>query len=296
MFKYSEYMSDMFIDNVLSPYLLRCKAHRTAVEYVGYVRLLCDTCRKDFLELTEDDVEYAVQKWQSCNIARRTIRTRLSCYSSISRFIKDDLELELNFINPFDSIVRPEVCDDIKPQKIPSIDEMDMIMSQAKKAGNMWYLILALVSRACISPSKITQITRDSVFCEDAVVSLYFKDKSIVRLPDDVATLFMSYINSVALSDSEGHIFFNKQGRALTLKNLDTKVADIIKRAEVSESYTLINIRSRGILELAKAGADEVTIANYANIGAMRTRQFMEAKNMIGECPANLVNYRLATV
>ena len=290
--KYSEYMSDVFINEVLQSFFVKYKAKRTIEEYLGYLRILCDEARKDFLDIEEDDVELIIQRWDNKKLARRTIRTRLSCYNSLAEFIKNDLDKDLNFINPFENIIRPEISDNIKPQKVPTLKEVDAIISQVSDEP-MWFLILGLVTRACLSPSKITQITKDSIFKDGDKTGLYFKDKSFITLPKDIEGLFNNYVETLTLADEEGHIFFNKHGRALTLKNIDTKFADIVLKAGIEEHYTLINLRSRAILELAKAGVDENTLANYANLGARRTRQFIEAKGILEECPADLVNFRL---
>jgi len=299
-FTYSEYMSEDFIQDILSPYLASMKNKRTAVEYVGYLRLLCNKVCKDFLDITSEDAYHVFEAWKSLmrsgELSRKTICVRLACYNSISKFIQEKLDYP-DFVNPFDSIARPEVVDTVAPNKTPTMREVDMIVSQTKD-NPMYYLIMALVTRACIPSSKITRITLNSIVREDGKVALLFKNNtydshSVVVLPGDVVVLLDSYLSTLSEVDEKGHIFYNARGNALTLKNLDTAISKYVKKSGVGENYTIKDIRTRAILELVAAGASENSVMQYTGLGPMRTQQFFEVKAMLSECPADLVNYRM---
>lgn len=299
-YTYSEYMSPGFIQHYLNPYL--CKElhnKRTAKEYVGYIRLLCNSLQKDFLEITEIDAVSIMNLWQSKlhegKLTRKTICVRLSCYNSIGRYISS---VDQEYVCPFSGIGRPHVVDQISPSQIPSMREIDQIMSAAVDS-EMYYLILALVTRACISSTKITKLTVNSIIHENGRVALIFSTGKtddpyeVVTLPEDLAPIFEHYTSSLQNIDEARHLFYNKWGNALTIKNLDSAVAKIIKSSGIERQYTLKDLRTRGILELINAGADESAVMRYTGLGSMRTRQFAEAKGLISDCPADLVNYRL---
>lgn len=299
-YSYSEYMSSGFIDRYLAPYLDKELSNkRTAKEYVGYIRLLCNMLQKDFLQITEADAVNVMGLWQARlhegKLTRKTICVRLSCYNSLGRYISAS---DPGYSCPFSGMGRPHVEDRISPSQIPSMRELDLIMSAAS-SSEMYYLILALVTRACISSTNITKLTINSIIHENSRIALLFptgktdKPYEVVALPEDLVPIFEHYVTSLHKLDEQGHLFYNNWGNALTIKNLDSAVGRIIKSSGIERQYTLKDLRARGILELINAGADESTVMKYTGLGAMRTRQFAEAKGLIADCPADLVNYRL---
>lgn len=303
MYNYGSYISKEFIQDYLSAFLNSVRGDRTKVEYVGYIRLLCEKLGKDFLDITDDDAFKIFHSWkEDCrrgDLSRKTICVRLACYNSLARFITN-FDSELEYENPFAGITRPEVTDSISALHVPSLEELDAIMSAAS-SDPMCYLVLALVSRCGLSATKITQITMNSIVRDESKVGIILKEKTsskednVIVLPDDVATLFINYVEGLpdSMLDYEGHVFYNSRGRALTIKNLDTYISKYVSMANLERVYTLKDIRSRAVLEMIHAGASETEVMKYVNIGPMRTRQFYEAKGLLSDCPANLVNYRL---
>lgn len=302
-YTFSEYMSENFIEDILLPFLQRAKTKRTAVEYVGYLRILSDYLQKDFLDITEEDASHVFDNWRgrvfSGTLSKKTVCVRLSCYRSLSKYIMEEYgDLYPNFINPFEDIERPEINDSLKYESIPSMEEIDAIFSQAQD-DKMYYLILSLATRACLPSSKITKITRSSISIDDNIVGLHIKDskgnENFIVLPDDVGELLLTYLDELTSVDEAGHIFYNKHGHPLTIKNLDTRITQLVNAAGLENHYTLKDLRARGILEMAKAGASEQAISSYTELGAIRLSQFAQAKGYVGDCPANLVNFRIKT-
>ena len=164
----------------------------------------------------------------------------------------------------------------------------------------MDYLIFALATRMCLSASNILRIRKGSVEIKDGVPYLLVAAAETstrwpryIPVPEDVCELLSAYIES-SHSDQAGHIFFNEHGRPLRQRNLDDRVRKIIKNSGVKGSYTLKDLRSRGILELFNTASDNDTIAEYVGLGKERMEAFSTAAQFISkECPPDLVNYRL---
>jgi len=298
----SEYISEYFEQEIFPQYCARMRNAKTKREYAGYVRILCDKfAHKDFLEITPSDAHEAFRKMKEKQkqgeLAGRTICVRLSAYNAISRFIEEEYP-ELEFENPFAKVERPEINDRIMESHIPSLAELDAILTQAKEEP-MYYLILAISTRTGMAASKIIRLTKDCVFEEKDTIGVYLNDdlypqkNCAVVFPNDVGILFKNYIESIIIEDSEKHLFFNKHGNPLTIKNLDSNISRIVKKAGVTYPYTLKDMRSRAILDMIDAGADEKEIQNYVGIGPIRTRQYYEAKGLVRGCPASLVNYEI---
>lgn len=274
---------------------------RTKAEYFGYIRVLCNNVLyKDFLDITEKDAKRAFstfrRKMREEKLSIRTIKVRLSCYNSFSKFIEEEYP-EYGFVNPFEEIEKPFLTDEVSSKNIPSLEEIDKILTTVKK-NRMYYLIIAMTMRTGIAPSKLLNLTNSSVFTEEDRVCIYVPDKMekktvTMTLPDDIGKLLVEYMELIEEQDFEGHLFYNKYGNALTLKNLDTTIKRIIKKAGIENDYTIKDLRSRAILDMLHAGADEKDVANYVGIQGIRLRQFSNAKGIVRGCPADLVNFQL---
>ncbi len=293
---FSEFCSEEFKD-----YFFNCmqgKERRTIDEYISYVSMICNKYLKDFLDLTQDDVEsyfyYLNSKLADGKITRKTIGTRLSCYRTLAQFISEKDE---TYHSPFTRIIRPQTKADFDPNKIPTMRELDLIMSEAKSDPQL-FLILSLATRVGLSSSSILSLRYNSVMRERGHVYLFFaaksdfKQDSFIQMPEDVAELIVNYCGD-NLGASDSVIFRNKYKNPLSLVNLDRAVAKVIKKCGL-DGYTLKDFRNRAILEMAQAGASPESLSGYTGLSPTRLESFITNKDLVsGTCPADLVNYRL---
>lgn len=289
---------------ILEQFLRGHNSKRTKEEYRNTVILLCEKLlMKDFLDITEVDAEQLFVKMQekiyNNELTYKTVCYRLTVYNAFAKFIMRTYP-ELEFYNPFAKIERPVIIDRVSPAKTPSIEELDKIISVAKEKP-MYYLIIALATRCGLSATNIIRLTKTNIYIEKDKMGLYIphpenENKTIsILLPEDVKDIFKRYLSTLKFEDEQKHLFYNKHGRALSLKNLSDNIGEIVKAADLEFHYTLKDMRSRAILDLVESGADEETVQQYMGLGPMRTRQFFEAKGMAAGCPVDLVNYRLKT-
>lgn len=300
-----DYMSDYFKKEIFQTYASKVKNARTRTEYLRYIGILCNRfCKKDFLEIIEIDAINAFnQMYALCgegNLSKKTICVRLSCYNSISKHIEKTYP-ELEFKNPFTKIIRPETDEKVTLANIPTLEELDVILTAAKTEP-MYYLIISIATRVGLSATKILKMKKNSLFTENGRVGIFFPDSQSptrslsVILPEDVQLLLMNYIESMTYINEDGNLFYNKYKHVLTLKNLDVNIASICKRAGLERTYGLKDMRTRAIMEMISAGATEQTVQDYLGLGALRTRQFFEVKNTLQGCPADLVNYQIKSI
>ena len=298
----SEFISPLFKDTILPEYCSRCKNPRTRTEYIGYLRILCDKfAYKDFLDITADDARRVVNEMynrvRDGKLSNKTVCVRLACYSAVAKFIEKEYP-ELEYTNPFKDIERPYIEDRVDRYAVPSIEEVDELLSQAKSQP-MYYLIIALSVRAGLSASQIVRLKKDSIIEHKGHLVVYIqnktdtrKDKTII-LPEDVSAILRKYLENLSSIDSEGHIFYNSHHRPLTLKNLDSGISRIVEKAGLERKYTLKDLRARAVLDLIDSGASEEVIHEYVGIGPMRTRQFFDAIGIARGCPTDLVNFQI---
>ena len=288
----------------LEAFLTTKKNKRTKEEYRNNIIMLCEKLlKKDFLDITEEDAYTLFQRMNERiyeeKLTYKTVTFRLCVYSSFANFIQT-VYPDLKYTNPFVKIERPVIIDKVSPASIPSLEELDKILSVAKSEP-MYYLIIALVTRCGLTATNIVRLTKTNIFVEKDKWGLYIpnpenENKTIsILLPKDVIQLLKKYLLTLKYEDSQQHLFYNVHGNAITLKNLSSHIDKIVTAADVEFHYTLKDMRSRAILDLIESGADGETVQQYMGIGPMRTRQFFEAKGMATGCPVDLVNYRLKT-
>lgn len=300
MRKLNKYCSDDF-RSLFAAYGMGIQSARTLDEYISYINLLMSHVKKDFLLINGSDAQgYIDYLVTDARLSARTINARLSCYKSVARHVVETGKHPA-FANPFE-LVRPLAAIDganISSVRIPTIAEMDKVMSAARDLSPMWYLIMALASRTCLTSTNILRIRKESVFEEKGRVFLHYPPTETqhedlwVELPGDVRNLMLAYLETCPVSE-DGHIFFNEHNHPLTLRNMDSAVKKMVRLSGIGKRYTLKDFRSRGILDLAQAGVDPEKIGLYTGLGHLRIRSFVTAKHLIsGECPAEMVNYRV---
>lgn len=299
MRKLNDYCSEEF-KNLYADYTVNLRSVRSVDEYTSCINMITAFLGEDFLAITRDGANSYFEKltadMRDGRLARKTFCLRLSCFNSIAEYIEGREE---EYENPFRQIRRPEVDDSIKVKNIPTMAELDRIIEEAKR-DPMWYLILCLAFRACLSATLITRIRMQNIHIEgDERVFLFFPATNTmpndlyVQLPNDIKWLLLDYIKGCT-QDELGHIFFNEHHNPLTIRNIDAAVKRFVKASGVEGDYTIKDLRSRGVLELVNAGASSEVIGEYTGLSQLRVRSFVQSKHLIGgECPADLVNFRL---
>lgn len=307
----SEYFSDTFTD-ILEAFRADKGNSRTYEEYVSFLNLLCDYFKKDFLEITETDATSYFHALEERIVegllSNSTFCARLSCFRSIGKYVMDNYP-DLGYRNAFLKIVRPEVDHSISEDQIPSLEELDEILSAAKGISPMDYLIVALATRMCLSAIDIVRLDKGHVFQDNGIVRLILeptkgskKPVRYVTVPDDVAPVLKEYMQKLSAGadtegyDEQGHLFYNEWHRPLRPRNLDSRFKKVLKKSGIEKPYTMKDLRTRGLLELTYTSADIEDIQTYANIGPQRMADYLRSEAYIeNSCPPNLVNYQLAS-
>lgn len=295
------YFSDSFSD-IYKGFSASVRSSRTLDEYTGYLNLLCNFLKKDFLDINDEDAgryfQYLSSRCANGTLSRHTVGVRLSCYNSIANYI-DSIGTVSDYVNPFRYIRRPEiVCNQVSANKVPSLEELDVV-AEAVRDEPMWYLIFSLASRVGMSATDIINIRSNMIGNKDGrsyiiyPAKTTFEEPRVVTLPEDVDALLRNYMLVVVPNDS-GCIFYNKYGNPLTLRNIDSYFERLSKKTTLAKKYTLKDFRTRAVLELADAGASAKTISEYTGLKMDRAQCYVHSTHILNdECPADLVNYRL---
>lgn len=292
------YYSEKTSGTLLPIFFQNYTNRRTSIEYSNYIGALCMYLKKDFLNITPEDAKkyysYLYSKHVSGQISQQTINTRFSCYRTFGRFICENA-LHEGYSNPFLKICPETVDDNIKISNVPTMQELDVIMTSCD--SDMYYLILALAGRAAMRASEILHIRCEDISIDGGtvIIETYRKNanSNSLVLPEDVSALMIKYLENYVAYDEAHYLFYNKHHNPLTARNLDSAIKRIVERSGVSHHYTLKDIRSRAIVDMKNANIDEDTISSYVGITKMRVSMYSNAAHAVRPCPADLVNYRL---
>lgn len=299
-----EYLSPLTKDVLLPEFLNSLtKKRRTAEEYRNNICLLCNTFKKDFLDISESDAlnyfKRLENQYHQKKLSRKTIHVRLSCYRSFCLFI-GQYHPDIDFNNPFIHVRQVEVDNSVSVNHIPSIEEMDAILTEAKNLGYSYFVILSLIARCGLSVSEAIKLSENQIVSAGGKMALRFEnadEQQLPRtmiLPNDIAEILSRYRSMLLVKDAAGHLFYNKHSRPMTLTNIDTAVKKIVSAALKDEKcYTAKDIRTHAIMEFRKAGVSMENASSYVGMSDRRASYYYIVPLTEKDCPANLTNYRL---
>lgn len=301
MRKPSPFFKEEFLEHIVPLFMDSMKNIATANEYYSYVCQLCDYLEKDFLEITELDVqkyyEDLLSRYYKKELSRKTINVRFAAFKRLASFICEE-NLCKGYTNFFTAVKKIPTSDDVAVTQIISMSDLDKIMSAAK-SDEMMYLILALAGRCAFTLSDIISLKEKMIQILDGRVYVTFPRKNeyatadVRMLPADVSKLMEAYLEKVIFLSPEKYLFYNKHGKPITRRNIDSAVERLVKKAALEHRYTIKDIRSRCIVDMKNAGLPEDIIADYTSLQVQRIRNYDNAARAAKECPADLVNYQL---
>ena len=280
------------------------KNANTKNEYISYVNLLCNFLEKDFLDITVSDaqrfLDFMNNKRSDGKLDRKTISVRLASYNTIASYISDRSD---DYSNPFSRLIRPTVKSDFDPSMIPSLEELDMLFSEAKKEPQD-FLILALATRCALSASSILQLDTKSIVFDGDEIQLHMKSggdfdrDSFILLPEDVRDILKDFLEKKFVDTSvKAPLFKNKWGNALSIQNVDQLIKRLATRCGL-EKYTLKDFRNSAIYDMVESGASVDDIMSYTGLKTQRLEMFFKNKSLVKSrdkkaCPPELVNIRI---
>jgi len=280
---------------------------RTHTSYLTSVRALCNFAKKDFLELTDGDivsfVKHMKSQLQHGELTQSTFNVRVTSYKTLAEFIYNNYPGEMQKL--FTSVPLYPGDEKIKSSKIPSLEEMDKLLSTCAK-NPMHYLIVALAFRVGFSTGDIVGLTLSSVHTDavdaDALfITFKSRKERIVRLPEDVSKLLKNYIDNMGYVDDEGHLFYNSYGNPMTARNLVSLINKLLEKSGLPTDYCVRDFRSRAILDMVEANVGNAEnmekLQDYVNLKGRRMYSYIEARHLTATfSPADYVNIRVGQV
>lgn len=313
MFTPCHFFSEEFT-KILTVYLQRYQNVRTQSEKWNLVRLFCEFCHKDFLEIDGSDVSLYFNDMErriaNGTLSASTYQSRKSILVTLSNYIVEEYP-DLCFENHFVHTSIYNVSGSIRPSHIVSMSEVDAFL-EASKDWPMMYTIISLVLRVSLTASEIVSLRECNVQQVDGRLVIHFprvgqRKERVIPLPPDVEQVLANYLcssNYLDHVDEQRHLFYNTKGRPLSQRILDSSVKKVMKKAGLDAGYTLRDIRSRSILDMINgvgASCGDAArrrelldgIGEFAGIRELRLSTYVGAAHLVHECPASLSNLQV---
>ena len=283
-----EYLSDEFI-LAFSSFLASQNHSRTAGEYKGCVRSICNFAKKDFLSLSRMDVDDYFIDLNNRKLKNSTQRSRYYRLVTLARFVDakfPGLRLTSYLMSlHFESPSNPEESEKIRRCYMPE-ERFKKLLSAADEADDvMASLVFSLSYRSGLSASEVCGLRVDQIFRDG-------EGAGIIHLYDDSyhaeRNVFLSSELTKALYDfmdlpkkrKSIFVFLNKYGNPLTLRNLNSLFRKYCMESGLGHNVSFRDLRSAAIVHML-SGRTSQEVGERANLRKVRLSQFTEARQGI---------------
>ena len=294
------YLSDT-TKQVFDDFKHSLKSEKSQKEYYYIINAFCSYCGKDYLVADANDFKGYFESLETGaaigNISTKTICTRYAVMINFSAYIVSHAQDYgiTSFVNYMIKVKKPGVSINIRPQSIPSLEQLDQIYTAAQTDYAM-YCIIALVNKCALTVEQICKLKLQN-FIIDSEMNCgmlfpyqYSADK-YVKLPDDVRDILNEYVNDIRNSPTE-FLFCNAKGGQLTPRVLQNRMKRIVDMAAEGEqwNFTLQDIRNLSVVLMLKGGAEAEDVASYIGINSKWMQKFDRAVEDFVVAPCDFIN------
>lgn len=278
---------------------IKLKRNKTRNDYLFNINSICDYFRKDFLDITSSEAQkyfLHLSNDKGNPLTIKTLHAKLSSLRSISEFIYENREkygLSKYYQNVFYNVSLEEFDYYIDKEKIPTIEEMDQLL-QACENDDMLFLIFSFILRCALTASEACSLTPKMIRVDarnHGFITFNKRNKyRYVKIPEDVMNLLTKYISKYGEHE---YLFYNKNGKPLSIRSLQTRLKSKLLDAGIDKPYTLQDLRNAAIAYMLKCGAKSKDIAEYTGIS---DRWIYRYNNVIQEleiAPCDYVHFKI---
>ena len=283
-----EYLSDEFI-LAFSSFLASQNHSRTAGEYKGCVRSICNFAKKDFLSLSRMDVDDYFIDLNNRKLKHSTQRSRYYRLVTLARFVDakfPGLRLTSYLMSlHFESPSNPEESEKIRRNYMPEERFMKLLSAADEADDVMASLIFSLSYRSGLSASEVCGLRVDQVFRDgegSGFIHLYddsYHAERNVPLDPELCKSLYDYMDLPKRKRSI-FIFLNKYGNPLTLRNLNSMFRKYCIGAGLGHDVSFRDLRSSAIVHMFSGGSAQ-EVGEKANLRKVRLTQYADAKQGI---------------
>ena len=267
----NSYLSDNFVKKIWPHYEMTLKKVRTRKSYFKYISDICNYLKKDFTAIDESEAQnYFSQLAETKSYEPKYLHLRLSACRSVASYIEKNAQhFNLkNYLSPFVFVDLPEYSDNIHKSDIPSIKQMNTVLS-ATEDDIMMFTIISICFRCALTVSEICNLKFSDVV-EDDLGRLCFivkgsKSPRVVKIPDDVKEILFRYVDQYP---GEDFLFRNSKNQKLLTRTLQYRLRSIMDRADLSKTFTFQDIRNAAIIYMRQGGVTNADLVKYAGLSS----------------------------
>lgn len=305
--KSENYLSDEFINTIWIFFRTKLSG-RTQKEYFAVIKNFSKLTGRDPLKINREAVskytDYIKEKLESGRLSYTTAQMRISVMRTICEYIRFIMnEKGYEYFNYFNDISLPDIDKTIKEEMLPTVNELNYILEQAKKDNNdMVFIIFSLIIKCGLTSSEISSLNVEYIMLDiNNNFCINFPSKKgvtrIIKLPDDISDLIDSYISTNAIY--EGALFYNKRKTRLKVRDAERILNKYIKRGienkKIKKHFTMQSMRHAAIQYMLKGGASEEAVADYTGITTKwmpRYRRIVNSSLLSDAADYNIIEIR----
>ncbi|MBQ7067161.1 MAG: hypothetical protein IJN92_10120 [Lachnospiraceae bacterium] len=279
----------LYKDYYLAEFLKTLRSERSRIEYENEILSLCEYCDNIFQKITYEKANAYIQQFKNRaykgEISGVRVRNLYSYFQSYGIYLEQRID---DYQNPFHLISCADLtkADDILSVTIPNDNEIKAILKGTyQKKDKRAFMLLLLSYRCALTTVELINLKTEHITLKDGWYMLALTKDKFITLPEDVATFFKEYIETIP----EGYLFLNKRGRKLNHMTASTlikgAIGSIVEDLSLRD-YTLMGFRKAGLLNMLD-GSDDVEVSRYAGVSMNQLRNYKNAYEMRGETAAD---------
>lgn len=273
-------------------------------DYYYIINSFCRDVGKDYLDADYEDFrqyfEMLEEKAASGHISYKTISAKYTVLISFSSYIVSHAaKYGVRYKNHLVRIPKPAISVNIKPQSMPTLEQLDKIYTVASE-DPMMYCIISLVNKCGLTVEQICSLKLANflIDAENRCGMLFaFRSSAdkYIKIPEDVCMILDDYVNHIRKSKSE-FLFCNRRNDPLTKRVLQIRMQRIVTEASEGENwkFTLQDIRNLAVVMMLRGGAEKEEVADYIGVESRWMQRYESAVAAFDLAPCDYINIKIA--
>ena len=229
-------------------------------QYFGYIRRLTAFLKKDFADVTNEDVRLYFEHLKLSKKKKTTLATALGIFRVVASKFDESNGTEL--LQSFSGINIESGPKELTADELPLLSDIDAVLTSLKEKGDrQTFGLISLELQTALTSGELCSLKVQSVIA-DAKDRYYLKldpktseaKARYFSLSGDVAEILTSMVlerkNRVFATDA---LFTNKSGNPLSQRQMEQAIKRACFDAKV-RSFTINDLRTTAMAVMLKAG------------------------------------------
>ena len=304
-FPFSSYLGDT-TKEYLKAYFKKFKSYKTQLSYCQEINEFADFLEKDITKATAGDCRRYILKLESRRNSGHIVSSTLAkkkwqlsgVFSAMcAQYARELLSLPEEFENYFLDIQTDYPPDTMKYEKVPTLDELDLLHRFLLANDPMTDAAFLLAFKGFLTMEEFRNLSVSDLYeGTDGTMVVRVSDRSYPpvdrynRIPDDVKKILVAYFDTLPNTGAEPpKLFAKKNGVVYTAQWLWNKLRDACDACGIKR-YTFNDFRNAAVVYASSYHADVNLIANSMgykttkHIGRLESLQVTvnDAANLVG--------------